>query len=49
MARRNLEDEVLGNGLWAVRVVEGKERAPDSGSSTSWLSHLVTKLNGRVP
>lgn len=49
MAGRNLGDEVLGSGLWIVRVVEGKEEAPDLGSSTSGMSHLVAKPNGRAP
>lgn len=37
MAGRNLEDEVLGNGLWVVNVVEGEKMA-DLGSSTTCLS-----------
>lgn len=40
MSGRNLGDEVLGNGLWVVRVVEG-EKMPDLGP---WLSPLPAKV-----
>lgn len=42
MAGRNLEDEVLGNGLWVVKVVEGEKMA-DLGSSLS-KSSMVGSL-----